>query len=441
GVEPARARELVEPLRQLYGQLLAQGRPVQIRTFHSWFAALLRNAPMSVLETLGLPAGYELLEDDAPAITQVWRPFQARLLREPEARADYEAVVAGHGRFQTENALTAALQRRVEFLLADGAGMVDASVPAFDALYPELGGEETPARVLRQPAVRARWLARAQALGPEKNKTPQKAAAAVIDAYALLDAAASAAQLDEALQTLRAGFFVKDEDRLTQHLLKVGAAQEAEPELQRLCAAQQQHEAWRYQQRLTRLTRLLIDEYAMLKRERGWVDMSDIERAALYLLADPVLGGWVQERLDARTRHLLIDEFQDTNPLQWQALHAWLGSYAGSGGGALAPRLFIVGDPKQSIYRFRRAEPQVFKAAKAFVRELGGELLSCDHTRRNAPAVLALVNQAMGEAQAQKDYEGFRAHTTESQETGSVRALPQIPRPDKPEKGADAPAV
>ncbi|MCZ8293167.1 MAG: UvrD-helicase domain-containing protein [Hylemonella sp.] len=441
GVEPARARELCVPLRQLYGQLLAQGRPVQIRTFHSWFAALLRNAPMSVLETLGLPAGYELLEDDASAITQVWRPFQARLLREPEARADYEAVVAGHGRFQTENALTAALQRRVEFLLADGAGTVEASVPAFEVLYPELGGEDTPAHVLRQPAVRARWLAWAQALGQEKNKTPQKAAAAVIDAYALLDAAASAAQLDEALQTLRTGFFVKDEDRLTQHLLKLAAAQEAEPELQRLCAAQQQHEAWRYQQRLTRLTRLLIDEYAMLKRERGWVDMSDIERAALHLLADPVLGGWVQERLDARTRHLLIDEFQDTNPLQWQALHAWLSSYAGSGGGALAPRLFIVGDPKQSIYRFRRAEPQVFKAAKAFVRELGGELLSCDHTRRNAPAVLALVNQAMEEAQAQKDYEGFRAHTTESQETGSVRALPQIPRPDKPEKGAVAPAV
>ena len=83
-------------------------------------------------------------------------------------------------------------------------------------------------------------------------------------------------------------------------------------------------------------------------------------------------------------RHLLIDEFQDTNPLQWQALHAWLSSYAGAGGDA--PSVFIVGDPKQSIYRFRRAEPQVFLAAQDFIaRGLGGDRLSCDHTHRNAP--------------------------------------------------------
>jgi ATP-dependent helicase/nuclease subunit A len=112
------------------------------------------------------------------------------------------------------------------------------------------------------------------------------------------------------------------------------------------------------------------------------------------MLSDPVLSGWVQQRLDARVRHLLVDEFQDTNPLQWQALHAWLSGYAGAGGGN-APGVFIVGDPKQSIYRFRRAEPQVLRAAERFVVEgLGGAALSCDHTHRNAPAVLGAVNWA-----------------------------------------------
>ncbi len=434
GVDAAQAPALVEPLRTLYARLLAQGRTVPIRTFHSWFAALLRNAPFSVLEELGLPTAYELLENDAQAVELVWRPFQARLLRDPEARRDYEALIATHGRSQTESALAAALARRVEFALADAAGVLEASVPAAAALYKEFTGLATPAAALSEPAVRARWLERARALGQERNKTPQKAAAAVIDAYALLDQADAA---EQTLARLRAAFFVKDEDRLTQHLQKLEAAQAAEPELQRLCAAQQQHEAWVYQQRMTRLARLLVDVYAELKRERGWVDMNDVERAALRLLADPVLGGWVQERLDARTRHLLIDEFQDTNPLQWQALHAWLSGYAGSGGGAQAPSLFIVGDPKQSIYRFRRAEPQVFRAAKDFVRELGGELLSCDHTRRNATAVLGLVNEVMGQAQGQGEYEDFRVHTTESEEAGAVLALPQIPRPERQDAGED----
>ncbi|MBC7470648.1 MAG: UvrD-helicase domain-containing protein, partial [Ramlibacter sp.] len=150
-------------------------------------------------------------------------------------------------------------------------------------------------------------------------------------------------------------------------------------------------------------------------------------RAALTMLADPVLSGWVQERLDARVRHLLIDEFQDTNPLQWQALHSWLSGYAGAGGDV--PGVFIVGDPKQSIYRFRRAEPQVFRAAQEFVAQvLGGDRLSCDHTHRNAPAIMATVNAVMGAAQAQGNYEGFRPHTTASRESGAVARLPQIPR-------------
>lgn len=423
GIEPARAQELAEPLRQLYGRLLAQGRPVQIRTFHSWFAALLRNAPLSVLEALGLPAGYELLEDDAQAVAQVWRPFQARLLREPEARRDYEAVVASHGRFQTENALTAALQRRVEFQLADAAGHVIASVPHFRDQFSDFPDVEEPLSVvLVDGPMRQALQEAAQRLG--------RASQATFSAKGVeLETALTQGEAQGVLAALltQTGSARKFSDKVAG-IEQVRLAQE---QLLRVLEADTQHEAWLYQQRMTRLTRVLVDEYAALKRERGWVDMSDVERAALHLLSDPVLGGWVQERLDARTRHLLIDEFQDTNPLQWQSLHAWLSSYAGSGGGAQAPSLFIVGDPKQSIYRFRRAEPQVFIAAQEFVRFLGGDLLSCDHTRRNAPPVLALVNQAMGQAQAQNEYQGFRIHTTESDEAGSVQALPQILRPAK----------
>ncbi len=130
----------------------------------------------------------------------------------------------------------------------------------------------------------------------------------------------------------------------------------------------------------------------------------------------------MQQRLDARVRHLLIDEFQDTSPLQWQALQSWLAAYAGAGGGMAAPRVFIVGDPKQSIYRFRRAEPRVFKAAQAFVVEaLGGATAACDHTRRCAPGVVAVINQVFGAWSGEGGLAQWRDHTTKWRKTAPRR--------------------
>ncbi|MEP7101182.1 MAG: 3'-5' exonuclease, partial [Burkholderiales bacterium] len=161
----------------------------------------------------------------------------------------------------------------------------------------------------------------------------------------------------------------------------------------------------------------------------------------LALLRDATLAGWVQERLDARIRHVLIDEFQDTSPLQWHALHAWLSAYAGAGGGTSGqrpPGLFIVGDPKQSIYRFRRAEPRVFEAAQRFVVDaLGGTMLACDHTRRNAPELLAALNTVFDQAQRADEFSGFRDHTTElaSDPQAGVFLLPRVPRPPRAARG------
>ena len=420
GVDALRVKEQSVALQKLYRKTLDSGRPVQIRTFHSWFAALLGTAPLQVLQDLGLPAHYELLENDAEAVREVWRPFLAAVTEDAALRADYEESVALHGRFQTHRALEAALSKRVEFTLADEMGVIDASVPHFTEQFPQFEGLDKPSESLASEAAFARWHAWAKSLGSESTKTPQKAGDAVVDAFLQT-------HLDQRLALLRSAFFVAKEDRLTQHLRKFEAAQEAEIELQQLCAAQRQHTAWQHQQRVARLARVLIAQFGALKRERGWIDMNDVERTAMKLLSDEILSGWVQERLDARVRHLLVDEFQDTNPLQWQSLHAWLSSYVGTGGGSGAPSVFIVGDPKQSIYRFRRAEPQVFLAAQAFVREgLEGDVLACDHTRRNAKGVIATVNHVMLAAQELQEYSGFREHTTESEVPGQLWRLPKI---------------
>ena len=424
------AYSLPEQLQNLYQKTLSQGRGVQIKTFHGWFASLLRTAPLSVLEGLNLPANYTLLEDDKLATPSVWRRFFGTLLKDEVAKRDFEQLVAEHGKSQALKALDEALSKRVEFELADAKGLVDASVPHFSVHFAEFEGQSSPYDWLATEAAKQKWYGWARVLGAEKNKTPVKAAEVIISAFEKLS-------LEERFADIRKVFFVKDEDRLTANLAKSDAAQEAEIELKLLCGAIAQHAAWQHQQRMAKLTRLLINEFGNLKRQRGWVDMNDVERAALVMLSSPELSGWVQERLDARVKHLMIDEFQDTSPLQWQALYAWLSGYAGAGG--KPPVVFIVGDPKQSIYRFRRAEPQVFIAAQKFVQDgLDGDLLSCDHTRRNAVQVVEAVNAVMLQAQDVNQYSDYRAHSTEIAEEGAVLRLPQIERiaKDKEEKRA-----
>lgn len=427
GMEGSEAREAAPRLRALYGQVLAAGREVQICTFHSWFISLLKAAPLGVMEALGLPSSYELVEDDAAAIAALWRPWLRRVADDAALRADYGALIAALGRANTHSALVGALARRAEFVLADAAGAVEGAVPRFDVYFPQFAGVEKPADwLLLREAGRALLREAAQALG-QGTPSLQKQGAALTEALEAGDwTGVQAALLTQ-----------KGEPRkFSDKLAGIATVRAVQEEVLRLLAAERQQAGSDYHGRITRLLRSMNDEYKRLKRQRGWVDMSDVELAAHQLLGEEAVSAAVLERLDARVRHLLIDEFQDTNPLQWQALRTWLQSYAGAGGGQQRPSVFIVGDAKQSIYRFRRAEPKVFEEAQAFVQSaFEGAVLSCQHTRRNARAVLAAVNAVMLQAQSQGEFEGYIAHTGASAEQGAVQALPLIARPDKEAAG------
>lgn len=427
GLAPADARALVPAARGLQARLRAHGRPVQLMTFHGWFAALLRAAPLSLLQSLGLPPSYELQQDDAPLIERTWPRFFAAVAQDAALQADFFASVADIGRHNTLEALRKAASKRVEFTLADEAGVVETSVEPLAALFPDMADVNDPLHwMVQADAPRRVLLAAASAMGASSLKKAQKAAGELEQALHI-DAQSAAAAVS-ALRTQKG-----EPRKLGDAVDALEPVQHAHALIERVLRAQRQQRAWSHHQRMARLTRVLLTCLAELKRERGWVDMNDVEGAARRLLGDAELSGWLQQRLDARVRHLLIDEFQDTNPLQWQALYGWLSAYAGAGGGE-APRVFLVGDPKQSIYRFRRAEPQVFRAAQAFVvHGLGGALLTCDHTRRCAVAVVDAVNAVMARAVADGDYgdavgAAFRAHTTDSKEAGAVLALPEVPR-------------
>jgi ATP-dependent helicase/nuclease subunit A len=428
GVDAAQAPALLDTLAGLYERVLAGGRAVQIHTFHAWFSQLLRAAPIELLSGLGLQPGMQLIEDRDELEPELLRRFHAALLRDDALRADYTRLVHQRGRSQVRKWLLAALDKRVEIELADAAGTLETSVPGVAESWPEFAGLEHPAQVLDGAAWRAALRELALALG-RGGVRAQDAAAGLALALAADEPAAR-------FEAAWAALFTR-EGTPRRQLGNVARLAEVQADLERLGQCVHAHEARLEHLRMVRLARLLLADYAALKRARALADMADLERCALELLRDSELSAWVQQRLDTQLRHVLIDEFQDTSPLQWHALHAWLAGYAGAGGGASGqrpPGVFIVGDPKQSIYRFRRAEPRVFEAAREFVRDgLGGAVLECDHTRRNRPEVLDTVNAVFEAARDAGGFDGFRAHTSALPPCGgaAVLALPGIARPPR----------
>ncbi|MCB9865745.1 MAG: helicase-exonuclease AddAB subunit AddA [Phycisphaerales bacterium] len=142
-----------------------------------------------------------------------------------------------------------------------------------------------------------------------------------------------------------------------------------------------------YQETLVDITRAFFDEYATMKRALGVMDFADLERYAFNLLRDDAS---VRTTLRRRFKHVLVDEYQDINPLQAHILAAV--SRAGDDGG-VGGNLFTVGDVKQSIYRFRLAEPAMFIQRAADLRAgVGGVCIDLQRNYRSHRAILDAVN-------------------------------------------------
>ena len=112
---------------------------------------------------------------------------------------------------------------------------------------------------------------------------------------------------------------------------------------------------------LTRLGDALIRAYEERKRAQGALDYEDLVVKALDLLRRPGVAPWVLFKLDDGLDHILLDEAQDTNPEQWEIVAALAEEFfAGDGARDRTRTIFAVGDAKQSIFSFQRADPHAF---------------------------------------------------------------------------------
>lgn len=153
---------------------------------------------------------------------------------------------------------------------------------------------------------------------------------------------------------------VRDAAGLTEEMLAV----EQELLIQTLDRVKSM-EVVRASEALFTIANAILIEYANLKQRRNMLDFSDLIRKAADLLNRKDITAWVQYKLDRGIDHVLVDEAQDTSPLQWEIINALTDEfYAGKGAHDTHRTMFVVGDEKQSIYSFQGADPSEFDKQK-----------------------------------------------------------------------------
>ena len=169
----------------------------------------------------------------------------------------------------------------------------------------------------------------------------------------------------------------------------------------------------------------LLEHYQRIKLEQRLLDFADLEWRAYRLLSRADHAHWVQYKLDQRIDHLLVDEFQDTNPTQWRLLLPLLSEIA-AGDPERERSVFLVGDAKQSIYRFRRADPRLFAAANDWLVEHMAARSFDQHTSwRSAPAIMEGVNRIFSTPPLDGIMRDYPKHATYHPELwGRVTLLP-----------------
>ena len=141
-----------------------------------------------------------------------------------------------------------------------------------------------------------------------------------------------------------------------------------------------------------------LPAYHHAKQLRGWLDFDDLILRARDLLVDPQVAAWVLFRLDGGIDHILVDEAQDTSPVQWQVIERLAQEFtSGHGSRSDRPRtIFVVGDKKQSIYSFQGADPNEFDRMQADfaarLKDTGTPLqqMEMEYSFRSSQAILSL---------------------------------------------------
>ncbi len=392
-VETAEALGVDLPTAHDWEQALSSIGSATISTFHSFAASLLRR----YAQVLGLDPDFALLDEDEATqrLRETCEELVLSAIEDPSSVSDDPSLR------ETMVRLLA------ELGFSSGSGGDGGLVEVLCQLHRQRAEEGRPAEGIAaayQPRqllvdlqeVRTRLSTTLHELGRHANELGEKSAERAI----LLDGLAH--QLDEALHSL------DDLTRCRQTLIQVRdtikglrgpSGSKADPSLVQsvkdwrqdtydalddLFALTISQKAAQLATGLEQLLTPLVTRFAKVKQEEAVLDFSDLLRLSRDLLADHPE---VRHELGQRFAVFLVDEFQDTSPLQAELLTLLVGDEGHSPG-----RIYIVGDRKQSIYDFRGADVAAFATLCQRLVENGADEETLARSYRSLPGVLDHVN-------------------------------------------------
>ncbi len=351
-----------------------------IGTLHSFAQRLLSEFPVEV----GLPPRVEVLDEVSSdvAFERRWTKFREQLLADPALTRSILLLVASGVQFNALHALAVAfndnwdlVEERVPVVAPEPPtvrSLTDGALDAVTAVCVEPCRD--PDDKLRQCLDQvATWVAEVRSIPDELDLLEELERGARL--YFKPGSKGKQASFDCDVKVLQARLRAAGEG------LDAARATVANACARRLAAA----------------VREFTLESVRERRRAGQLEFHDLLVLARELLRHPAHGRAVRAQLHARYQRLLLDEFQDTDPIQIElAVRIAAAEPASDAAGdplwdevRVAPgHLFLVGDPKQSIYRFRRADISTFMtAAERFGSAIGGAVDLTANFRTVAPVI------------------------------------------------------